>query len=106
MVDDSGQQLAHIEYPGLPADEVIDSVHQFYDEYYFRPKAAFRIVKKAIFNSAERKRLYVEAKAFLKTRSNRKKWAKEQRDRQSIEPPAPPRMPAEEETPTVEPVNA
>ena len=107
MVDDSGQQLAHIEYPGLPADEVIDSVHQFYDEYYFRPKAAFRIVKKAIFNSAERKRLYVEAKAFLKTRANRKRWAKEQRVQQSVQPPEPPSMPTEDETqPTVEPVNA
>src|ERR1051326_5294074 len=108
MVDESGQQLAHIEYPGLPADEVMDSVHQFYDEYYFRPKAAFRIVKKAIFNSAERKRLYVEAKAFLKTRSNRKKWAKDQRAQQSIEPPAPPPSvtPDGDREPSVEPVNA
>ena len=106
MVDDSGQQLAHIEYPGLPADEVMDSVHQFYDEYYFRPKAAFRIVKKAIFNSAERKRLYVEAKAFLKTRSNRKKWAKEQRAQQAVMPPEPPSPPPAQETEVVEPVNA
>ena len=34
---------------------------QFYDEYYFRPKAVFRIVRKAVFNSEERQRLYKEA---------------------------------------------
>jgi hopanoid biosynthesis associated radical SAM protein HpnJ len=107
MLDESGQQLAHIEYPGLPADEVMDAVHQFYDEYYFRPKAIFRIVNKAIFSSTERKRLYVEAKAFLKTRASRRRWAKEQRLRQSLEPPAPPRVTPEGKTqPDVEPVNA
>jgi hopanoid biosynthesis associated radical SAM protein HpnJ len=108
MVDESGQQLAHIEYPGLPADEVMDSVHQFYDEYYFRPKAAFRIVKKAIFNSEERKRLYVEAKAFLKTRSNRKKWAQKQREEQAQIPPSQPSSAAPDggSQPAVETVNA
>ncbi len=48
MVDDGGHQLAQIEYPGLPREEALDAVHRFYDEYYFRPKAVFRIVRKAI----------------------------------------------------------
>src|SRR5437762_1781831 len=69
MVDQGGHQLAHIEYPGLPADEVLNSVHKFYDDYYFRPKAVFRILRKAAFNSDNRKRLYQEAKTFLKVRS-------------------------------------
>ena len=73
MVDESGHQLAHIEYPGLPADEILQSVHRFYDEYYFRPKAVVRILKKAVFDSAERKRLYKDAKTFLKLRSQRNK---------------------------------
>ncbi len=77
MVDESGHQLAHIEYPGLPADEVLESVHRFYDEYYFRPKAAFRILRKAVFDSDERKRLYKEARAFMKLRSSRNKLVKE-----------------------------
>jgi hopanoid biosynthesis associated radical SAM protein HpnJ len=77
MVDDGGHQLAHIEYPGLPADEVLDSVHRFYDEYYFRPKAIFRIVRKAAFDSDERKRLYKEARTFLKVRSMRNKLVKD-----------------------------
>ncbi|MGH9523292.1 MAG: hopanoid biosynthesis associated radical SAM protein HpnJ [Terriglobales bacterium] len=107
MVDDKGQQLAHIEYPGLPADEVIDAVHRFYDEYYFRPKAIFRIVKKAFFNNTERKRLYVEAKAFLKTRSNRRKWARDQRAQQEVGPPPPQNITKDKEpSPSIEPANA
>jgi hopanoid biosynthesis associated radical SAM protein HpnJ len=77
MVDEGGHQLAHIEYPGLPADEVLESVHRFYDEYYFRPKAVVRILKKAVFDSGERKRLYKDAKTFLKLRSQRNKLVRE-----------------------------
>jgi hopanoid biosynthesis associated radical SAM protein HpnJ len=76
MVDAGGHQLAHIEYPGLPADEILQSVHRFYDEYYFRPKAVFRILRKAAFDSSERKRLYKEARSFLKLRSARNKLVK------------------------------
>ncbi len=66
MVDEGGHQLAQIQYPGLPAEEILDAVHRFYDEYYFRPKAVYRILKKAAFDSNDRKRLYKEAKGFLK----------------------------------------
>jgi hypothetical protein len=59
---------------------VLEMVHKFYDEYYFRPKAVFRIVRKAAFNSTDRKRLYKEAKSFLKLRAQRNKIAKEMRD--------------------------
>jgi hopanoid biosynthesis associated radical SAM protein HpnJ len=81
MVDEGGHQLAHVQYPGLPAEEILSSVHRFYDEYYFRPKAVFRILKRAAFDSNDRKRLYKEAKAFLKTRSQRNKWVKEKREK-------------------------
>jgi radical SAM superfamily enzyme YgiQ (UPF0313 family) len=77
MVDEGGHQLAHIEYPGLPREYVMEMVHKFYDEYYFRPKAIFRIVKNAAFNSTDRKRLYTEAKAFMKLRAERNRYAKE-----------------------------
>jgi hopanoid biosynthesis associated radical SAM protein HpnJ len=80
MVDEGGHQLAHIQYPGLPADDILSAVHRFYDEYYFRPKAAFRILRKAAFNSADRKRLYKEAKTFLKLRSQRNKLVKRHSD--------------------------
>jgi radical SAM superfamily enzyme YgiQ (UPF0313 family) len=80
MVDEGGHQLAHIQYPGLPADEILSAVHRFYDEYYFRPKAVLRILKKAAFDSNDRKRLYKEAKTFLKLRSARNKMVKKHSD--------------------------
>jgi hypothetical protein len=54
-------------------------VHKFYDEYYFRPKAVFRIVRKAVFNNSERKRLYKEARSFMKLRAHRNRTAKQMR---------------------------
>jgi hopanoid biosynthesis associated radical SAM protein HpnJ len=83
MVDDGGHQMAHIQYPGLPADEIMESVHHFYDEYYFRPKAVYRILRKAAFDGGERKRLYKEAKSFLKLRASRNKWVKEKREKEN-----------------------
>src|SRR6267378_3255392 len=75
-VDEGGHQMAQIQYPGLPADDLMEAVHHFYDEYYFRPKAAFRILYKAAWTSADRKRLYNEAKSFLKLRAQRNKWVR------------------------------
>jgi hopanoid biosynthesis associated radical SAM protein HpnJ len=80
MVDEGGHQLAHIQYPGLPADDILSAVHRFYDEYYFRPRAVFRILRKAAFDSNDRKRLYKEAKTFLKVRSMRNKLVKKHSD--------------------------
>jgi hopanoid biosynthesis associated radical SAM protein HpnJ len=91
MVDEGGHQLAHIEYPGLPADDILAAVHRFYDEYYFRPKAVFRILRKAVFDAGERKRLYKEARGFLKTRAMRNKLVKEKAKirAEAVEPAAP-----------------
>ncbi|HEY3928287.1 MAG TPA: hopanoid biosynthesis associated radical SAM protein HpnJ [Candidatus Koribacter sp.] len=83
MVDEQGHQVAMIEYPGLPRDYVMEMVHKFYDEYYFRPKAIFRIVRKAAFNTVERKRLYKEAKDFMKLRASRNKAVKVAREQQA-----------------------
>jgi hopanoid biosynthesis associated radical SAM protein HpnJ len=80
MVDEGGHQLAHIQYPGLPADDILSAVHRFYDEYYFRPKAVYRILKNAMFDSNDRKRLYKEAKTFLKLRHARNKMVKKHSD--------------------------
>jgi radical SAM superfamily enzyme YgiQ (UPF0313 family) len=100
MVDEGGHQLAHIEYPGLPSDEILDSVHRFYDEYYFRPRAIFRILKKAVFHNDERKRLYKEARTFLKVRAMRHKIVKDKRAQQQIPPSKPAVEPAQ---PTLKP---
>jgi hypothetical protein len=56
-------------------------VHRFYDDYYFRPKAAFRVIWKAIVNR-DVPRLYAEAKSFLKLRSERNKMVKASRSQQ------------------------
>jgi radical SAM superfamily enzyme YgiQ (UPF0313 family) len=74
LTDIGGHQLPHIEYPHLSQQEMMAGVNRFYDEYYFRPKVAWRILRKSLWDSHERKRLYHEAVEFLRVRSERKKW--------------------------------
>jgi hopanoid biosynthesis associated radical SAM protein HpnJ len=76
MVDESGHQLPNIIYPGLDRAELVDWVERFYGEYYFRPRVAWRFVRKAMFDSAERKRLYKEAREYLALRSKRKRFVR------------------------------
>lgn len=73
MSDELGQQLPMANFPHLSGAEMLDWVHRFYDEYYFRPKPIYRIVKGAVFNGKERRRLYKEAKEYLQTRARRRK---------------------------------
>src|ERR1700726_2347167 len=77
LADSGGHQLSHIEYPHLPKMEMMGGVSRFYDEYSFRPRVAWRIVKEALWDSHERKRLYHEATEFLTLRAERLKWARE-----------------------------
>jgi hopanoid biosynthesis associated radical SAM protein HpnJ len=80
MSDDQGHQLPQVVYPGiLEKGEMMEWVETFYDEYYFRPKAAWRIVRKSIFNNTERKRLYKEAKSYMSLRSKRKKYVADEK---------------------------
>ena len=77
MTDESGHQLPNVIHPGLDRAELVDWVERFYGEYYFRPKAAWRIVRKAIFNGEERRRLTKEAREYLALRSKRKQFVKD-----------------------------
>jgi hopanoid biosynthesis associated radical SAM protein HpnJ len=80
MADGEGHQLPNVIYPGiLDRAEMVEWVERFYGEYYFRPKAAWRIVRKSIFTSADRKRLYGEAKSYLSLRAKRKKYVADSR---------------------------
>lgn len=79
MTDETGHQLPNIVYPGLDRAELVDWVERFYGEYYFRPKAAWRVMRKALFNGEERKRLYKEAREYLALRSKRKKFVEDER---------------------------
>ena len=75
MADEQGHQLPNVIYPGiLDQAEMVDWVERFYGEYYFRPKAAWRIVRKAIFDNSERRRLYKEAREYMALRAKRKKY--------------------------------
>jgi radical SAM superfamily enzyme YgiQ (UPF0313 family) len=79
MTDETGHQLPHIEYPGLSRAQMMEAVEYFYDQYYFRPRIVARIVKKAIFDSKERNRLYKEAQEYLSLRAKRKQFVASQR---------------------------
>src|SRR6185312_17145243 len=75
MADEQGHQLPSVIYPGILEEaEMMDWVERFYGEYYFRPKAAWRIVRKAIFDGKERKRLYKEANEYMSLRTKRKQY--------------------------------
>jgi hopanoid biosynthesis associated radical SAM protein HpnJ len=79
MTDEKGHQLPNVVYPGLDRAELVDWVERFYGEYYFRPRVVWRVVRKAIFDSKERKRLAKEAREYLALRHKRKKFVAEQR---------------------------
>jgi hopanoid biosynthesis associated radical SAM protein HpnJ len=79
ITDDGGHQLPHLEYPGLSKEYMVEAVNRFYDSYYFRPRVAWRIVREALWDSHERKRLYHEAVDFMKLRADRIKVAKQRR---------------------------
>ncbi|HXG91995.1 MAG TPA: hopanoid biosynthesis associated radical SAM protein HpnJ [Blastocatellia bacterium] len=78
MTDEMGHQLPVIQYPGLSREEIVQAVEHFYDRYYFRPRIVFRIVRRAVFNSQERKRLYKEAREYLQLRARRKQFVASQ----------------------------
>ena len=79
MTDETGHQLPNIKYGELDEAEILDWVEKFYDEYYFRPRVAWRIMRKAVFDGAERRRLYKEAREYLALRSKRHKFVEERR---------------------------
>src|SRR5579864_5471539 len=76
ITDIGGHQLPHLEYPGLSKEYMVEAVNRFYDSYYFRPRVAWRIVRDALWDGHERKRLYHEAVDFLKLRADRQKVAR------------------------------
>jgi hypothetical protein len=79
MTDDTGHQLPNVVYPGLDRGELVDWVERFYGEYFFRPRVIWRIVRKAMFNGEERRRLTKEAREYMALRSKRKKFVAEQK---------------------------
>jgi radical SAM superfamily enzyme YgiQ (UPF0313 family) len=65
FLDDSGHQKCTISYPQLSAAEIFNSVEEFYNRFYFRPKYILRSIGRMIIDSAERKKLLREGKQYL-----------------------------------------
>jgi len=84
LTDSLGHQLPHIEYPNLSREDMMAGVRRFYDSYYFRPRIIWRIVRKALWDSNERKRLIAEGMDFLRTR---REW--KQKVKKGIDTPKP-----------------
>ena len=72
MTDGSGHQLPNIRYQDLDQKQILEWVERFYDEYYFRPRVAWRIARKALFDRKERRRLAKEAREYLALRAKRR----------------------------------
>jgi hopanoid biosynthesis associated radical SAM protein HpnJ len=79
MTDEVGHQLPKVIYPGLDEAELVEWVERFYGEYYFRPHAIWRVVRKAIFNTNDRRRLTKEAREYMALRAKRKRFVTDHR---------------------------
>ena len=92
MVDDAGHQMVQIEYPG-PArrPRFWKPCTTFTTNIISVPRPLTAFCGKQSSITAERKRLYKEARTFLKLRAQRHKWVKDNR---------------KEEAPTPEPAKA
>jgi len=74
--DGGGHQLPHLTYPGLSLEEMMAGMNRFYDSYYLRPRVVWRIVRKALWDSHERQRLYEEAVEYLRIRAERWRYVR------------------------------
>ena len=88
MTDEVGHQLPKVIYPDLDKAALVDWVERFYGEYYFRPRVIWRVVRNAIFDSQERKRLAKQAREYLSLRAKRKQFVSEHRQEQKSQPQA------------------
>ncbi len=79
MTDELGHQLPNVAYPGLDRAELIEWVERFYGEYYFRPRVIWRVVRNALWDGGERRRLIKEAREYLALRARRKRFVRRQR---------------------------
>ncbi len=72
FLDETGHQSCVINYPHLSNTEIFNSVEEFYNKFYFRPKYIARSVMKMITDSGERKKLLKEGKQYLAYMKKRK----------------------------------
>jgi radical SAM superfamily enzyme YgiQ (UPF0313 family) len=72
FINDTGHQKCVISYPNLSSAEIFNSVEEFYNKFYFRPKYIARSIGRMIVNSEERKKLLKEGKQYLEHMRKRK----------------------------------
>ena len=72
FIDDTGHQKCVINYPNLSNTEIFNSVEEFYNKFYFRPKYIARSIGRMIVNSEERRKLLKEGKQYLQYMRKRK----------------------------------
>ena len=72
FLDDSGHQKCVINYPHLSNSEIFNSVEEFYDKFYFRPKYILRSIGRMIVDGEERRKLLKEGKQYLAYMKKRK----------------------------------
>jgi hopanoid biosynthesis associated radical SAM protein HpnJ len=72
FLDEGGHQKCVINYPNLSNAEIFNSVEEFYDKFYFRPKFILRSIGRMIVDSSERKKLLKEGKQYLAYMRKRK----------------------------------
>lgn len=72
FLDEGGHQKCVINYPHLSNAEIFNSVEEFYDKFYFRPKYILRSIGRMIVDSAERKKLLKEGRQYLAYMRKRK----------------------------------
>ena len=84
MTDEVGHQLPKVVYENLNEAELMDWVERFYSEYYFRPRVIWRVVRKALWDPHERRRLTKEAREYMALRGKRKKFIDERRQQAAL----------------------
>ncbi len=72
FLDDSGHQKCVINYPGLSNTEIFNSVEEFYNKFYFRPKYIARSIGRMLIDGDERRKLLKEGKQYLAYMRKRK----------------------------------
>jgi len=72
FLDGTGHQKCVINYPGLSSSEIFNSVEEFYNKFYFRPKYIIRSIGRMLMDSEERRKLLKEGKQYLEHMRKRK----------------------------------
>lgn len=85
LVDESGIQIAPLQYPHLPHREIFSSLEHFYKEFYFRPGKIASIVREMMSSTDMLKRRLREGVEFFQFLRERRQHA----ERQNTEPNAP-----------------